>query len=218
MKALVLAVARIHGFAQVLFWIIARRIEYFFFSRAAHRRIRGIESLTHVVASKFVDAAEFSGMSWAIFGAPGYAMQPDGTRGLICWEATVGLTVYVNGEPSFGLGVDMFGNTLAIRQMQGVPMGRLPNALRAWPRLMVGACIEHASAAGLKEVRIYRADQSLFFLYPDLPLQSMEQWKNDVAKHQARMRRRYDQTAVECGFVPKGKRYLRWVNPNYGRS
>ncbi len=221
MKALVLAVARTHGILSGVRVLVRRWILATVFPWHASKDIAAICKLGLFITQAFDLKRKISGLSWCINPHMGYGKETDrnGTQ-VIYWETPLGIMIYLGErEPYFALGFDLSKKVLSIRQIQGVRGKRPPRELHLWPQLFVQGCVEYAKSAGLKEVRIYRADQSLFYEHPVYLVPEEGQRYEDVLReHQARMRRRYDQTAEEMGFVPKGKRYLRWVNPNYGRS
>jgi len=190
-----------------------RRIEYFFFSREAAKREEEVHSLTKFVGRAFQSRSPFfTGAGWSRYGAPGYGQ---GEKFRICWEATVGITVWLAKEPAIGMGVEFRGKTLCIRQLQGVAGANLKE-MGPWPRTFVSACLAFAKENGLKRVRLYRADQGLFYRYPDLKPRDGQTYREAVKEHQRRMRRRYDGTARQMRFKMK-RRWGEWANPNYAR-
>lgn len=106
------------------------------------------------------------------------------------------------------MAVEIKEGFVCIRQLQGVKGEHFNGALQQWPVLCVEACIAFAQRQKLKGVRIYRADQSLFYKYPLLDLSPetpVEEFRKKVSMHQEKMRRRYDGLAESLGFTMKKK-------------
>lgn len=201
--------------ALVVFSI--QRLKFYVLSRIAHQHIDRMTSLAICVSAPFSSASSlFSGVRWVIVPGMGYGISPDGTRDPICWEAPTCLSILLAGEQVFGLGVELRGAVLSVRQLQGVRGRSYPHNLKKWPQMLVLGCIKFAELEGFKEVRVYKADQGMFYEYPEIEAADQKEWQEKVAEHQRRMRRRYDGTARQLKFEEMEK-YWRWVNPHYSQ-
>jgi hypothetical protein len=142
----------------------------------------------------------------------GHAVDEHGKRvGGLCWNCPIAILVYLDDQPCYGLGVEFRGKALCIRQMQGVQGNPPLTDLRDWPELLVQACIRCAERAGLKEVRIYKADQDIGYYYPANDRKEGQTYEEFVKAHQDRMRRRYDRVAQKMKFKKQKKYYSREI-------
>ena len=157
-------------------------------------------------------AREFAGhqVEFALYSEHG--PEKDG-KNPIWWEAPTTYTVYVAEKPAFGLGLEFLSDRIDIRQLQGVQGAVIPDQLRKWPFMFLFACINFAQQQGIKEVRLYRASETIFYKHPvgvSLPGFSR---KDAVKVAQERMRLRYDGTARRAKLLMKQK-YGVWINPD----
>ncbi|MDB5264484.1 MAG: hypothetical protein JWN64_55 [Parcubacteria group bacterium] len=129
----------------------------------------------------------------------------------IYWEAPLAFTIWSDKGPLFALAVEFWNDTLCIRQLQGVGGASIPEDLRHWPNMFVEACCLFARKANFKRVRLYRANQSLFYAYPDVSKVPLEKQIEEVSAIRKRMTRRYDYTAEQAGFVMM-PRWGEWTN------
>lgn len=196
--------ARIHYRKLEVFLLYPRT------NRHAKQHIKILLVLIHQAMKE--RASLFSGIHWATVKGIGHLTRADGSYSELCWSAPLCITVYLADRPYFGLGLELRGKALCVRQLQGVKDAIPTEKLRAWPTLLVSACMAYAMKVGLKEVRVYKADQDLNFDYPLLELREGETRQQAKSRHQDRMRRRYDRTAQELKFKKK-KRYYVWENP-----
>lgn len=194
-----------------------RYVEFFFLYPIASRRLAEINSLTKCVGQTFRKRTDrFSAVSWSTQKAPGFAVA-NGKRHPVCWESPVGITIYLAGKPALAMGVELHGSTLCVRQLQGIAGTKLGKNLQDWPKLFVQACTEFALASGIKRVRIYRADKSLFYRFPaNIVKRNGETMQEALQAYRQRMRRRYDGTARQLHFVMK-RSYGEWTNPDCAR-
>jgi hypothetical protein len=139
---------------------------------------------------------------------PGYARESGFDA---CIEAPVVVVVHINGTPALGMSVEFFRNTLSIRQLQGQKGFACPESLKNWPKLFVEACMGAAIECGIKRLRLYRADQDLFYKEPHFS-DPAEASPEAIESIRRRMRRRYDGTARQMGFVMH-ERWGELINP-----
>ncbi len=202
----------IRVFARIFY----RRAEYFYLCPVARRRNEDCEALAAYIGCLFKEKTKtFTAISHGIYPKPGHGSLENF---LICWEAPIAITVWLNDEPVLGLGVEFRGNILCIRQLQGATGVRLPRTLYLWPRIFIQGCFEFAADAGIKSVRLYRAHTSLAYEHPSVEPregQTREEAKREVQK---RMRKRYDDTATELGFTMKKHWGERLVAPQTANS
>lgn len=133
----------------------------------------------------------------------------------IVWEAPAGFAIWDEKQPMFAMAVELRKGFLCIRQLQGVPGRPLPPNLRDWPRRFVRAAMRFARLTGLRGVRLYRAHTCAFYRRPyfeDPPSLDETSPAEYLKEYRQRMRRRYDGTARQMGFVMK-KDYGEWLCP-----
>ncbi len=198
--------------------LFVRRMEYVLLVRNAKRRLPEIEKLARVVGWAFLrKTKKFSSIRWGILPNPGFETTNENTHGPICWEAPIVFLVQLNDGTSLGLAVEFRGSVLCVRQMQGTKGADIPREINHWPLIFMRACIDFAKQNNLREVRLYRADQSGFYWHPvAIPYENGEQWSVAVANLQRRMRQRYDGTAYNLRMIMT-RRYGFWTNPNCTR-
>jgi hypothetical protein len=191
-----------------------RKLILRFLCRTAKRRIKEVERLGLSLGVAVRDRTPlFSSVHMGLFNDMGYPSDADGVKvGPICWNCPIGFTFYIAEQPYFGLGVELRRQVLCIRQMQGVPGAKPLRNLKDWPELLVFACTVYAQKHGLKEVRIYKADQDISFEYPFVETKNGQSQKDADDAHRSRMRHRYDGTARKLKFKKK-KRYYVWEVP-----
>ena len=162
-------VVRALGTVRGLSVVLPRLFEFFLLYHSSKDSFHKVEPFLVHLYEKFVDYIPVSGIGWSITKRPGYETRPDGTRGSICWEAPIAITIFSDGVPVCGVGIEFVGEVLRIRQMQGVRGVRFEKYARYWPRFVAEAAKAYAEEGWVKTVRIYRADQSLFFNQPEYP-------------------------------------------------
>jgi hypothetical protein len=137
----------------------------------------------------------------------GYPTKENGERfSEICWEAPICFTIFREGKPLVGMGVEFRGSILCIWQLQGVSGAKIPKAIQRWPALFVEAVQKFAQERSeVSVVRLYAADQRLSYANPTLDLDVEE-----AARYRQNLRRRYDGTARQRKFKKKHKRYWVW--------
>jgi len=143
--------------------IFYRKAQLRLLCRIAHKRISEVEDLANFVGLVFKEATPlFSAIRLIMLKDMGYATDTQGQRVVpLCWNAPIAIVVYMAELPYIGLGVELRGQSLCVRQMQGV-RGAMPlRNLRDWPEILVKTCMAYAEDKGLKEVRVYKADQEI---------------------------------------------------------
>ena len=202
------------GLLRLYARIFYRKVQLRLLCRIAHKRIGEVESLANFVGLVFKEGTPlFSAVHWITLKNMGYATNADGQRIVpLCWNAPIAIVVYLEELPCLGLGVEFRGRALCIRQMQGVRGAMLLRNVRDWPELLVKTCMAYAEENGLKEVRVYKADQEFGFEHPEIEPEGEQQRTEVIKAHQDRMRRRYDRTAQKLKFKKK-KRYYVWKVP-----
>ena len=198
--------------SRVLWLIGKRRIEYRILFSIATARILEVEVLARMIGAQFGTVHNLcNGVGWVTALKPGHVLSKEGKASSICWEAPVGITIYHGTLELFGLGVELRGKALCIRQLQGVQGTIVPKELHRWPQLFAKTCQDFArKVRTIEEVRIYCADQSLFYDYPNIDCDDDAKWPQILKEHQQRMRRRYDGTARTLGFKQTHSRYYSW--------
>jgi hypothetical protein len=195
--------------AYILYRRGVRRVEWFFLVKAMLKRRTLIRALIKSVESAFAHGEGFDHVSAVLYFSRGYGLTEavDG-RGTFYWEAPLGIAVWTEEGPLVGMAVEFRGDALCIRQLQGVAGARIPKSLLHWPRLFVEACISCAEGVGMREVRIYKADQSLFYYFPTMQLKEGEDSREATRAHRKRMRRRYEGTARQLSFCERSNWYV----------
>lgn len=178
-------------------WILYRSLEYRVLCASLMKRNRLFKDLMLSIHREFRRHPEVDGLSMTLGWTPGYS---EIEHRAICWEAPMGLAVWIDGRPAFGVGLEFYANTIRIRQLQGVKGVKVPYALRDWPKRLVKALRRFALLSGMRGVYIGRAHMSLFFHMPHLGVLDGEDPKAALERHQNRMRMRYDETAKSLGF------------------
>ncbi len=176
--------------------------------------------LTTWVGRIFKHASPYmvSGVGYNVYKRVGYDFSQNYQgKGTICWEASVGFLVYLADRPSLGMGVELMGDTLTVRQLQGAKGLELNKSLQDWPRLFLMACVEFAiRREDISRVRVLRAHKLVFYKAPIVYPRKGQTYADVVEEHTRRMRRRYDGSARQLGFKIT-KNYYIWENPNYAR-
>ena len=176
-----------------------RRIEWFFLFRKILQRKRLLFALRRDIQDVFEVCGGVDEISVTVYGHRGYGEESKKKK-TIYWEAPIAITLWSKGTPIAGMALELRGRSLCIRQLQGVSGVRFRGALHAWPRLFVQAVIRTAKRANMQSVRLYRANQSLFYLFP-----SDIHTREEFVSYRKRMERRYDGTARELGFAMQKK-------------
>lgn len=136
-------------------------------------------------------------VGWFLFLAPGYNREISP----ICWETPVAIIIWINDQPAFGIGLELWRNRINIRQLHGVAGTSIPGEFKPWPKICVKAILCAAEIIGAKTVRLYRAHADLFYQDPFIEqIPSGKSREEIVADIRRRMRRRYDGTARQLGF------------------
>jgi hypothetical protein len=191
-----------------------RKFQLRLLGREADKRIADVDALSLVVGRAFRRrTALVSGAQYCTLDDMGYDCDQDGNRvSGICWNAPIGITIYLSDKAHIGLGVELRGRVLSIRQMQGVYGQPIHKIVPDWPEVFVQACIQYALQTNLREVRIYKADQDFGYRYPVFEMPEGTNYTEVIAAHRNRLRRRYDRTAQKLKFTKKKKYYV-WVPP-----
>ncbi len=196
-----------------------REREFKILARLAEGRQDDVQALSVFVGQTIFDACDtMTSIHAGIYAGIGYceANNFEGEK-TIAWEAPVGYLVNIRNRPTLALGVEFRGKVLCIRQLQGVRGAPIPPELRHWPKLLVKACMEYALRLGvIEEVRLYAADQTLFFHYPVFEDDNGQKYADRVKDHQQRISARYNGTARKLKFA-SNERYYVWRNPTYTR-
>lgn len=205
MFSLVVSKIRVTKLRLTLRW---RKLECRYLSSVANRREEHLGVLLDCVGGMFLNKdPSFSGIGWHTQPLPGYGFKNGQKTSEICWEAPVCITVYIDNKPALGMAVEFRGPVICIRQLQGAPGVQLPDGLKKWPALFVdGVKTFLLNAPEISRLRLYAADTRISYKQP-LPRLSSE----DLAKHQQKLRRRYDGTARQCGLKKAGRgKYWIW--------
>ncbi len=189
---------------------LARKIEWGFLRRHFNRKPRTIRALYQLSWGAFRSHSMVKGMSYSLMYGPGKCSI---TNRLVCWDAPLGIAVWDGESAMLAMAVEIKGDMLCIRQLQGVPGKKLPQELRDWPQRFVGASIRFARLSGLKGVRLYRAHTCSFYWRPEMDIPEGKTRLEVLRAHRQRMRRRYDGTARQMGFAIK-KDYGEWLCPS----
>lgn len=183
----------------------------------ACRRTEYLNRLVRCVGREFLGAQSFTGVQWHTQPFPGYVHdKPGGKRtSEICWEAPVGITIYLDEKPVLGMAVEFRGPHLCIRQLQGVAGVHLPDELKDWPaRFVEGAMNFLCNTEELVSVRLYAADQRWSYKRPfNREVELLVLTATELKQYQQRLRRRYDGTARKMGFTRHNNRYYDWRAP-----
>jgi hypothetical protein len=193
-----------------------RRIEWSLLRLYMVRNIRLLTLLEKFVAREFIPHVCVKKVTMALYYHPGYGLgESTDDNPTLYWEAPLALTIWSRDDkPMAGLAVEFRRNALCIRQLQGVAGIRFPPDASDWPRKFVKACISFARWTGIKHVRVYRADQSLFYWLPVGAIPKGVTIAEYEDKHRTRMRRRYDGTARQIGMEMRD-RWGEWTHPKY---
>lgn len=196
--------------AYILYRKAVRRAEWFCLVRHMEERLEVKSRLFDKVATEFFVTEQVCRATDVFCDRWGYTrVESTEERKTLYWEAPLGIAIWAKEGPLVGMAVEFRGDALCIRQMQGVSGAKIPPELKMWPRMFVQACIECVrEEPTLREVRVYKADNSLCFLFPEGMTSNQA-----VLAHQQRMQRRYEGTARQMGFTKKEKWYS-WVKPN----
>ena len=200
--------------AYISYRRIVRRIEWFFLCRLILKRPKLARLLRKSIERAFKDHLKINRLTAVLYFHRGYGNgESTDTVKTIYWEAPLAITAWTSEGPAFGMGIEFRSDALCIRQLQGVGGTHLPEELKQWPKIFVSGCLRFARRAGIKHVRLYRADQSLFYYWPMLRQDGTGDAAADALKdHQRRMRRRYDGTARQLGLAMKN-RWGEWTHP-----
>lgn len=167
----------------------------------ATRNVEKIRTLTgSLFESVTKDGGGLSGIRWMLFDAPGYNHETSP----LCWEAPVAILLYYRNKPIFGIGLEIYKKKIHIRQLQGISGVKFPKKIKGLPAVCVGAIVDFAKQQNFSEVRLYRAHCDMFYQEPHLPNLPEGKTRDEVVNEiRQRMRRRYDGTARQLGFVMK---------------
>ena len=136
--------------------------------------------------------------------------------GTIHWDAPIAVSVCRTRRrgkrPALCMSLDVRGNIIRIRQLQGYVAIDIPVSLRNWPRRFVEACQELAIE---KQVRIPKAHLLASYRDPSIEGAKTEAELEGLREGiRTRMRSHYDATARELGFADRGNWFV-WANPCY---
>ena len=217
MRELVLRIAMLVWTSATLAYIMyrrtIRRIEWFFLRQIILRRIRLCSLLETFVAKEFQKYPAAKGISLRVYYRRGYGTgESSEKKHTLYWEAPLAIAIWTEKGPAAGMAVELRWGALCIRQLQGVAGVPLSKELPDWPKTFVEACLRFARRTGVRHVRLYRADQSLFYYWPMLPKKEGRTRYEMLEEHRQRMRRRYDGTARQMGFNMK-KKWGEWEKP-----
>lgn len=203
--------------AYITWYRVCRRAEWFFLRWYVIQNPRLALVLGDVFSRALRRRVVATEVTVSTYPRPGYGVFESTDRcKTLYWEAPLAVAVWLEGKPLFGIALEFRSGALCIRQLQGVRGARIPRKLITISRVLVKACVSFARLSGTREVRLYKADQSLFYHFPDLHLQAGESHACAVRAHQQRMRQRYDETAKDLGFS-EHPRWYSWRNPHYTR-
>lgn len=206
----ILAGKTVRTVTGIVLWATVRAVEWGFLRRYIFARPRMVDVMVHMLLRCFRDyPGKKLGVSMALIYGPGYC---EIERREICWETPLGLAVWGDDGPLFGLGIEFRNGFLCIRQMQGISGRAVPPEFRDWPIRSVKLMMRFARLAGFRGVRLYRAHTSLFYHSPELTLPEGANREEEIAALRQRMRRRYDGTARRLKFTQK-KNYCEWLSP-----
>ncbi len=145
-------------------YFLCRNLRFWIMYRIALKRREEVHGLAKTVLRGCAARSPVRvRLDYSFLARPGYMIGKDFS---VCWQAPIAITLYVDGKAALGLGVELRGGVLAVRQLQGGRGVRLPKELHDWPALFVQACIAYAKERGLKAVRLYRADQDPNYRWP----------------------------------------------------
>lgn len=199
-----------HGLvlADIAWRRFTRRVERVFLQRIISKRLRDVVVLEYFVEGGFLGLAGVTRVTTEIYHRRGYGVREGGA---FYWEAPIAIAVWDKDGPFAGMALELRKDAICIRQLQGVSGHHAPEGARDWIRRFV-ACVQEA-AIDLKvpEVRLYKADESLFYRYPCIEEREGQTWGEALLEHQQRMRRRYDGTARQMRF--KEDRHWYFWNP-----
>lgn len=167
----------------------------------ANRHTTEINILTHSLFETVTKAgAGLNGVRWMLFDAPGYNYETSP----LCWETPVAILLYYRNKPLFGVGLEIYKKKIYIRQLQGIAGTKFPKKIKDLPATCVTAIVDFAKQEKFSKVRLYRAHCDMFYQDPFLPDIPEGKTKDEMVNEiRQRMRRRYDGTARQLGFVMK---------------
>ncbi len=123
----------------------------------------------------------------------------------IAWEAPICLTIHVQETPIFGFSLEVSGNILCIKQMQGIAGVKLPNELKNIPMSFVKVTQQFVeNHPRFLTLRMTSAKNRFCYYFP------YEVTRDQVVGIQQRMQRRYEGTARQAGFRRVNWRYWEW--------
>lgn len=192
-------IAYLRGYVEGYTRVLPRRIEYLPLCAfmVPKKRMRII--LMKMLAREFQNEIKNLKVGMTLAWSPGYS---EIENKKICWEAPLGLSVWDDDQPLFGVAIEFRYGFLCIRQLQGVAGQKVSYNLRSWPQRVVRLMVRFARLTGLKGIRLYRANTSDFYDYPHFAdAYTDEEWRSKRDDLRVRLRRRYDQTAESLGFV-----------------
>jgi hypothetical protein len=134
------------------------------------------------------------------------------------WDAPITVSVFRKRRASKRLALCLSGylrgNTLYIKQLQGVTRTHVPKDLRGWPKLFMTACRTFAHQEGLRGVRVAKASSLYSYHFPFINTEASPA-SREMALDRIRtnMEVLYDANALDLGFVSDGI-WLTWLNPS----
>lgn len=188
--------------------IIWRNFQCWRFSKSARNREDCIYELSKHIINSFISTDKnINYVEYHFQSSLGYPTEENGERfSEICWEAPVCFTIFFDGKPLVGMGLELQGSAVCIWQLQGVCGVNVPKTIHKWPALFVeGAKKFVLETEGMHSVRVYAADQRISYKFPEGDLS-----EEDMRRHQRNLRRRYDGTARQKGFKKVSEKYWEW--------
>ena len=139
----------------------------------------------------------------------------------VYWDAPVAVSVARKTKRGERLALCMscylIGDTISIRQLQGVFALDIPPDMRNWPEMFCEACRTFAMKENLRHVRIARAQSLYSFRKPEIKAEDPVEVEAIKARLRERMIGHYNETARKLGFVERGG-WFEWSNPNFDRQ
>lgn len=123
---------------------------------------------------------------------PGYGIRPDGSKTAICWDAPIAIIIHLDKKPAFGIGLELYGKGIHIKQLQGIKGFRFSRSSEDWAKKSVRALHHCLANSYVNEVRLYRAHTKQSYRTPQLSPSGLSR-----EACQEKMRKRYDRTAED---------------------
>lgn len=179
----------------------------------ARRRKASLIVLNVMLMTKFREAApEFADMELHIRDEPGRVINYK-HQSPIYWDTPVCYSAFVtirNLDPAvhFGMGLEVRGCILLVRQLQGVHGAPIPAALKRWPRIFLHCVQDYVTRSRtFRAVHVVPAELSGYYDFPAWG-RGFPESERDGDKHRTRLHLRYDITAKRLGFIRRGDRFV----------